>query len=978
MANSCDILLLQEHWFLEGDIGRIADFVDNVTVYGVSGVPANELLTGRPYGGCAIVINSTLKCRVSPVVSDCRRLYACILELDALTKFLLINVYFPCDDPSLSSQFKDVITEIESIASFHSDICHVILGGDLNTDFSRVHSGHIQPLHDMCSSLGLVLCNTLSLSEVDFTYSNDVTQARSNIDHFAVSENLNVIRYYCTHDGNNLSDHDPVLLHVSLNVDALLNAPVIASDRAPKCSWHRATQADLASYRSTLGDLLSQIPIPRDASNCVGCTTHLNDISQYHDAIVLACKQAATRTIPMARLAGRAGWNQHVETKKKEAIFWSKLWRENGCPRNGWVFEIRNKTRREYRRAARWVIRNQEKLKAQRMSDSLYLGRSRDFWSELRNTRRRRAPQANDVDGVVGEPAICEHFRSKYENLYNSVSYEASEMNELSSDIDKAINHCCKRNHCYVNHEVSVSDVKKAVSRMKSGKSDCDEGFSSDHIVNACSQLFVHLSMFLSMALKHQHVPQHMLGSVLVPIPKNLRKSIHDSNNYRSIAISSLIAKIFDNVILSKHEAVLCTSDLQFGFRPGHSTTQCTFVLQEITELYAKQKSSTFVTLLDASKAFDRVNYIKLFRLLLKRGFCPLVAKFMLSSYVTQSMRVRWQSSVSDKFSCSNGVKQGAVLSPVLFCIYMDELLDTLSKSNVGCYIGNRFAGALCYADDLTLLAPSYRAAKRLLSICEQFSKEYDVLFNSSKSVSLVFNQHLMSNCHVPDLYLHDQIIPRAKSALHLGNHIGDNSLNSNLDKVKRDIVVRINSFLCNFSYCDFDVLCYLFNTYCTAYYGAPLWDLQNVSSLSTFWRKCLRRLFRIPARTHSKYMSLLLGKDLLSDIQIRFINFFSKCLGSANPLVKICSHLCFESDSCVANNLRSILSCLNSNVDLLLLEGECYPTALYNRYLSSIEESDAIVANQIIELLRLRNGDLTSHLSRNEIDDLLEYLCVD
>ena len=136
---------------------------------------------------------------------------------------------------------------------------------------------------------------------------------------------------------------------------------------------------------------------------------------------------------------------------------------------------------------------------------------------------------------------------------------------------------------------------------------------------------------------------------------------------------------------------------MQFGFRPGHSTTQCTFALQEISQHFQEHGSDVYITLLDASKAFDRVNYSRLFGLLIKRNLCPLTTKLLLVMYTTQKMHVRWCGVDSETFSCGNGVKQGAVLSPVLFCVYMEELLKTLEESRIGCHIENRYAGALCY-----------------------------------------------------------------------------------------------------------------------------------------------------------------------------------------------------------------------------------------------------------------------------------------
>ena len=75
--------------------------------------------------------------------------------------------------------------------------------------------------------------------------------------------------------------------------------------------------------------------------------------------------------------------------------------------------------------------------------------------------------------------------------------------------------------------------------------------------------------------------------------------------------------------------------------------------------------------------------------------------------YANNYVRVAWRGVMSNYFLASNGVKQGGVLSPVLFCLYIDDLLLTLSQSGVGCYVGINFAGALAYADDIVLVAPT-------------------------------------------------------------------------------------------------------------------------------------------------------------------------------------------------------------------------------------------------------------------------------
>ena len=169
-----------------------------------------------------------------------------------------------------------------------------------------------------------------------------------------------------------------------------------------------------------------------------------------------------------------------------------------------------------------------------------------------------------------------------------------------------------------------------------------------------------------------------------------------------------------------------------------------------IVSRYINRGSSVLGCFLDASKAFDLVNHEVLFQKLLKRGLPLPVVRFLSSWYHDQQMRVRWEQSLSSSFGVSNGVRQGSVLSPVLFSVYLDELLDMLSDSNVGCYWGGHFAGAVCYADDIVLLAPSASALRRMLSICDSFATSHGLLFNADKTLfSRTEVKYATSLCHV-------------------------------------------------------------------------------------------------------------------------------------------------------------------------------------------------------------------------------------
>jgi len=100
-------------------------------------------------------------------------------------------------------------------------------------------------------------------------------------------------------------------------------------------------------------------------------------------------------------------------------------------------------------------------------------------------------------------------------------------------------------------------------------------------------------------------------------------------------------------------------------------------------------------------------------------------------------VRISWSGVMSDYFCAINRVKQGGVLSPVIFCLYIDDLLVSLCNAGVGCYFGNFFVGALAYADDVVLIAPSAFALRKMLAICYSFATDYCVSFNAKKSKCL-------------------------------------------------------------------------------------------------------------------------------------------------------------------------------------------------------------------------------------------------
>ena len=139
----------------------------------------------------------------------------------------------------------------------------------------------------------------------------------------------------------------------------------------------------------------------------------------------------------------------------------------------------------------------------------------------------------------------------------------------------------------------------------------------------------------------------------------------------------------------------------------------CSSVLIKTVNHFVKGGSNVYGFFIEASNAFDKVHYGKLFSLLMSKGLPNVVVRFILDGYIRKSACIQWEGVKSLSFNTFNGVKQGGVISPILFSIYYDELLTRLSSSRYGCRLSGKFVRALAYADDITLLCPSLQAYKK-------------------------------------------------------------------------------------------------------------------------------------------------------------------------------------------------------------------------------------------------------------------------
>ena len=640
MCNESQIILLQEHWLYPDELQLISQLNPNFSGFGISSMCLDDkFITGRPHGGIGILWEKSLSQSTNIIKYEDTRILGLEIECNnAILLFLCVYLPYECD--MFYDDYIFYLNKIKIIIE-SANTPYVYVLGDFNADIQS-DSVFGSELVEFCNLNKLDFIDRIILPSSSFTFISQAHGTTSWLDHcITTAAGRSLISNAFITDNVICSDHFPLSINIECSIDLTYDYN-FQMKHVNLPQWRTANDLDKNAYTICTNEKLSNIKIPINALLCKesNCTIHCKDIDIFYNNIVAALKTSGTECIPMSHTDKNssfrtvAGWNEYVKEHYSIAQDALWLWKYHNKPNNGAIYHNMRSSKSIFKYALRSVRKSEEMIRADAMASDLLNNDQDSFWKEVKKLNSCKSILTNMIDGISGESNITNLWKNHFCNILNANVCDSDLKNNIMVQLE---------NIQYTNDmTVSARDVSNLISQLKCGKAAGSDDLCAEYFRFAHDKLHALLSMCFTLFFTHCYLPLSMIETIIVPIVKNKCGNLSDSNNYRPIALATIISKLFESAILLKCEMFLDTCPNQFGFKKGHSTDMCIYVLKEFIEFYRSRNTSVFVTFLDASKAYDKIDHWQLFNKLLNIHVPVFIISILLFWYSRQEMFIRF------------------------------------------------------------------------------------------------------------------------------------------------------------------------------------------------------------------------------------------------------------------------------------------------------------------------------------------------
>ena len=555
-----------------------------------------------------------------------------------------------------------------------------------------------------------------------------------------------------------------------------------------------------------------------------------------------------------------------------------KRWLDAGRPRdrNNDVCSLYKTAKRHFRRVHRQASENFMKKQLDEI-DRLAEVDQRLFWHHV-NSRRKRPCNAAGSNINFGGRNCCDEreITNEWANYFATL-YTPLESPNFDPNFKETVSSFLQTQNQLIttdNIVISSEEVESAVRLAHKGKACGDDGIYYEHIMFGGVFLYQILADLFSAMVRSSYVPIEMKKGVIITLYKGGNKRKDDPDSYRAITLSSVLLKLLERIVLTRIQLFDNLTPqihaLQGGFQKNIGCLVTSFMLRESISYAAENGSKVYVCFLDVKKAFDCVWHEGLFYKLYHSGINKVFCKLIINMYTGMSSCVRGRGFKSDWFDVRQGTRQGGVISPFLYLLFIDELIYELEKAGLGLLVYAIFCGCPTVADDMLLSSFSKKALEKMLAICLKYANKWRFEYGIIKCLVVVFNEMKRAFVQANRIWnFGNAQIEEGLEYKHLGvicdkNMSFDNNVKVACNKLKNTFLSIVN---CGIHQDGLNPLTSkrIYNSIVLpkALYGCELWSSLNkkqIMSLERAHRFCIKFMQSLPKYTSTDVSLALIG----------------------------------------------------------------------------------------------------------------------
>ena len=412
-------------------------------------------------------------------------------------------------------------------------------------------------------------------------------------------------------------------------------------------------------------------------------------------------------------------------TERKNTIKSLREFRKCRCHQNLVQFKENQKNLLSLYKSKKKLYEAAEK---QKLLETINDKNSTNFWTFVKGFSTNKGVNGNLITQQQWYVHFFELFNShNNENMHLQYNEQYRKMDD---NIDSMINE---------------QEVSKAVTHLKNRKAPGEDGIPAEFFKSILPHSIECLTLLFNRMYRDNFFPITWGTSLLVPLYK--KGAVDSPDNYRGIALLPIFSKIFTNIIYNRlnkwveENNVICPE--QGGFRRAFSTIDSVFVLDTLIEKYLRRPRGRFYcAFVDFTKAFDSINRNALWVKLQYSGIPSKMINMLMAIYGKVEARVLTKFGCTEAFDCPRGVKQGCILSPLLFSLYINDLPIFFSENGIrNISLSNLETSLLLYADDLVLMSESAIGLQKQLNTLKKYCDQWQLKVNEQKTKVVVFRR---------------------------------------------------------------------------------------------------------------------------------------------------------------------------------------------------------------------------------------------